>query len=149
MTRVNSRSEVAWLNSEDAAKSRSAAAQTASTCCASCSPSGVSTYSPCSRISNSSPKCRRSRDSDALAAGWSRQAARRARDATLPDKLAQRDKQVEVQVREVGDGRHLLLIQRPPRTARKSRHMSIKKKVAAGALPATNGPEPTSSVTGQ
>ena len=42
---------------------------------------------------------------------------RRARDATLPDKLAQRDKQVEVQVREVGDGPHSPPIQRPPRTA--------------------------------
>ncbi len=70
MTRVNSRSEVAGSNCEDAANSRSAAAQTASTCWASCSPSGVSTYSPCSRTSSSSPKWRRSRASDALAAGW-------------------------------------------------------------------------------
>jgi hypothetical protein len=79
MSRVNSRSEVAGSKWVLVANSRSAAAHTASTCSASWLPSAVSTYSPCSRTSSSSPKCRRSRDRAALAAGWvtpSRSAAR-------------------------------------------------------------------------
>src|SRR5437660_859878 len=70
MTRVNSRSEVAGSKSALAAKSRCAAAQTASACSASWTPSAVSVYSPLSLTRSSSPKWRRSLDSAALAPGW-------------------------------------------------------------------------------
>ncbi len=115
MTRVNSRSEVAGSNSEDAAKSRSAAAQTASTCCgellAERREHVLAVLADQQLIAEVPPQPGQRRARGGLGDA---EPLRGAGDAALPDQLAQRDEQVQVEVGQVGDRPHDPPIRCPP-----------------------------------
>jgi uncharacterized protein (DUF3084 family) len=120
MTRVNSRSEVAGSKSAEAAKSRSAAPQTASTCAgqllAERRQRVLAVLADQQLVAEvpAQPGQRRARGR----LGYPEPLGG-ARDAPLPRQFAQRDEQVQVKVGEMGDRPNDSTIKRPASVGRK------------------------------